>query len=200
LNILVAEDDDVSRRLLRQILGRLGHTVKDVPNGKAAFQAWRSGEYHAIVSDWMMPEMDGLELCTKIRNERSQIYTYFILLTANAGREQIETAMKQGVDDFLAKPVREVDLFNRLRVAERIIGFFTELANIKRILTVCMYSGKVKEEDGSWVDLQEFITRRLGTKLSHGISPEAFEEHVKPQLEELKSHKEKDPAGEALPQ
>src|ERR1700681_1848376 len=80
-----------------------------------------------VVSDWLMPKMDGLELCRRIRGVPGRPYTYFILQTARDGRESLHEAMNAGVDDFIPKPAAPAELGARLRVAERILGLQAEL-------------------------------------------------------------------------
>ena len=121
MKILVAEDDAVARLLLKAILQRLGHEVILCTDGRAALEAFAEHRPYVVISDWMMPEMDGLELCQRIRAVELDHYTYFVLQTARNRAEDFRLAMDAGVDDFLCKPVKKEDLFARLRVAERII-------------------------------------------------------------------------------
>ena len=82
MNILIAEDEKVSRRLLEKFLTDIGHTVESVSNGSEAWEAFSRKPIRVIVSDWKMPDLDGLELCRKIRAEGREDYTYFILPTS----------------------------------------------------------------------------------------------------------------------
>ena len=121
MKILVAEDDAVTRLFLKATLQSIGHEVVLCNNGRAALQAFAEHQPYIVISDWMMPEMDGLELCQKIREMELEHYTYFILQTARSSRQDFRISMDAGVDDFLSKPIDREDLFIRLRVAERII-------------------------------------------------------------------------------
>lgn len=121
MKILVAEDDTVSRLLLSTILKSLGHTVTTVEDGYQAWTAWQQDEYPLVISDWMMPRIEGLELCRMIRAESTLQYTYIILLTALNSRSSYLEGMDAGADDFLTKPFDEGQLAARLRVAERIL-------------------------------------------------------------------------------
>lgn len=121
MKILVAEDDPIARLFLKSVLEGFSHEVVLCPNGKAALEAFSEHQPYIVISDWMMPEMDGLELCQRIRRLELEHYTYFILQTARGGREDFKRGMDAGVDDFLTKPLTREDLFTRLRVAERII-------------------------------------------------------------------------------
>lgn len=121
MRILIAEDDKVSMLVLSRILEQLGHEVVCAADGAQAWQQLAGGTFDAIVSDWMMPEMDGLELCRRLRAEQGRAYTYFILLTAKAQQEARAEALAAGVDDFLVKPLQKEELMARLTVARRIL-------------------------------------------------------------------------------
>jgi len=91
LNILIAEDDPVGRLTLQAMLKAAGYQVTPASDGQEALDAWRLTAARVIISDWMMPEMDGLELCRRIRDARTPLYTYFILLTGRSGKESFLT-------------------------------------------------------------------------------------------------------------
>ncbi len=121
MKILVAEDDAVARLYLRASLQKLGHEVLLCKDGEEALEQFKTHRPFIVISDWMMPRVDGLELCQRIRALGLDQYTYFILQTARSSRDDFRVGMEAGVDDFLAKPVNQEDLFIRLRVAERMI-------------------------------------------------------------------------------
>src|SRR5262245_39088707 len=123
MKILIAEDDRDSRELLSWILEKLGHQVTVTENGNAAWNAYRRGKFHVVISDLLMPDVDGLELCRRIRAARQTKYTYIILLTALIGKKQYLEGMEAGADDFVTKPFDPDELRARLRVAERILSF-----------------------------------------------------------------------------
>lgn len=121
LTILYAEDDPVSAKILGKTLQNLGYTSHGFVNGAEALEWFKVHHPPIIISDWMMPQLDGLGFCEKVRQLNLPQYTYFIMLTANAGQANYRKAMDTGVDDFLAKPFKRDDLHIRLRVAERMI-------------------------------------------------------------------------------
>lgn len=127
MKTLIADDDDITRLLLGTALRKLGHEVCEVTNGREALEAWRTGEYPLIISDWMMPDLDGLEFCRLIRADGRADFTYVILLTSRSGKTNYLEAMTAGADDFITKPFERDALAARVRVAERILGLHENL-------------------------------------------------------------------------
>ncbi len=187
MNILIAEDDFISRKLLVNILEELGHEVTVASDGQEALEAYRTQPMRLIITDWLMPRLDGLELVDRIRENDLCDYTYIVLLTANIGqRENYFKAMEAGVDDFLAKPLDRIELEIRIRVAERILCASSRIESLENVLTICAYTKKIKFPDEGWTTIEEFMRKRLGITLSHGIEPEYYERVIKPQLQQLK--------------
>ncbi|SCX95418.1 response regulator receiver modulated diguanylate cyclase [Nitrosospira sp. Nl5] len=127
MKILIAEDDTTSRLLFGATLRKLGYAVTAVENGQKAWDAWKQDGHSLLISDWMMPDIDGLELCRMIRAEPSLQYTYIILLTALDSKGSYLEGMDAGADDFITKPFDEEQLAARLRVAERILALHKKL-------------------------------------------------------------------------
>ena len=128
MKVLIAEDDRDSRDLLSWILQKLGYQVIATSNGKEAWEAYRKGRFRIVISDVLMPEVDGLELCRKIRLHKQSKYTYIIIITALIGKRDYLEGMEAGADDFVTKPFDPDELKARLRVAERIISFQEQAA------------------------------------------------------------------------
>ena len=131
MKVLIAEDDPASLLLLKAQVRRLGHEVTAVRDGQQAWAALEKEPHSLVVSDCMMPEVDGFELCRRVRALVGVPYTYVILLTAHDGREEYERGMEAGADDFLGKQLDGDQLKARLRVAERILGLEREVARLK---------------------------------------------------------------------
>jgi len=122
VKILIVEDDPVSRRLLESFLSGWGYSVQLAANGSEAWEVLQNPDAPSLlVSDWMMPEMDGLELCRRIRATGKSGYTYFIILTAKGKKEDIVKGLDAGADDFLVKPFSHEELKCRIRIGERIL-------------------------------------------------------------------------------
>ena len=122
MKVIISEDEPVSRRLLESFLRKWGYDVLVTCNGSEAWEIFQKPDApNLVISDWMMPDMDGLELCRKIREMERSGYTYFILLTAKGRKEDVIQGFQAGADDFLVKPFDREELKYRIRIGERII-------------------------------------------------------------------------------
>ncbi len=186
MKILAAEDDDVLRTILCHALRKLGHQVVEAGDGEAAMTAWVREPTSVIVSDWMMPHVDGLELCRRIRARPVADYTYFILLTVQDATEANKRmAADAGVDDFLMKPLNQSDLWLRLRVAERILHANSQVRRLEAMLPVCQYCKKIRDDKNYWQQIESYIVEHTGSQISHSICPDCYQRVVIPQLKAL---------------
>jgi DNA-binding response OmpR family regulator len=134
VKILVADDESVSRRLLQSYLQKWGHEVVVAGDGAEAWQLFAAGEFPIVITDWLMPEVDGVELIRRIRGHSERGYVYTILLSAKSKKEDLVEGMEAGADDFLTKPFDRDELRVRLREGERIINLERTLAEQNRLL------------------------------------------------------------------
>ncbi len=131
MKILVAEDDAVSLTILRRAVERLGHECLAARDGQEAWEIFRAESgVDAVISDWMMPGIDGLELCRRIRaaERDGRGYTYFVFLTALGDREHLLQGLEAGADDYLSKPLDRDELGMRLTSALRVTELHRRLA------------------------------------------------------------------------
>ena len=120
--ILLAEDDPVTRMLMTRFLKKAGYEVDAVANGSEALDRMTKRYYPMLVTDWEMPEMDGVALCKAVRNMQLDGYVYALLLTARDAKEHIIAGLEAGADDYLVKPVHEAELIARLNAGRRILN------------------------------------------------------------------------------
>ncbi len=125
MKILIVDDEITSRFKADKLVSSLGHDTLVAENGKEAWQIWQQERPRVVITDWMMPEMNGIELCARIRKAEGDHYTYMIMITSRDRPEDLETAMQYGVDDFIGKPFRKMELAARLRPAQRTINLQT---------------------------------------------------------------------------
>ena len=121
MKILIADDSAVGRCLLQAYLEDWGHEVVEAHDGAEAWRLFQQDDFPIVLTDWTMPEMDGLELIRLIRASKRRGYVYIILLTARSQKEDVVQGMEAGADDFMIKPPDEAELRVRLRAGERII-------------------------------------------------------------------------------
>jgi len=133
MKILIAEDDPISRRVLEATLVEWGYDILVASDGSEAWELLQKPDApNLVISDWMMPHMDGLELCRRIRQMERSGYVYFIILTGKGGKEDVIEGLEAGADDFLIKPFDREELKCRAKIGERIINLelqILELAN-----------------------------------------------------------------------
>jgi sigma-B regulation protein RsbU (phosphoserine phosphatase) len=183
VQVLVADDDPVARAQLGALAEAGGYAVSTAQDGREAWEMLQLARVPIVISDWYMPEVDGPELCRRIRARRAEPYVYFILVTSVGGKQQYLAGMQAGADDFIAKPVDPDELRARLTVAERILGLRHELQQLEVLLPICSYCKRIRNDDESWESLESYIERRFETQLSHGICPDCYIKYIQPQLD-----------------
>ncbi|MEY2518733.1 MAG: hypothetical protein QOF24_492 [Verrucomicrobiota bacterium] len=177
--VLIAEDDPVSARILEAALLKFGYQPVIARHGLEAWERFDREPVRIIVSDWMMPRLDGLALCEKVRARAHTPYTYFILLTANqTSAQNHELASAAGVDDFLTKPLDREAIRIRLRVAERILKYTAEIRQLQELIPMCVYCHKVRDEHDYWDRVETYIQKQTGSRFSHGACPQCYDQEM----------------------
>ncbi len=204
MKILIADDDAVSRRLLETHLRKWGHETIAVGDGTAAWAALQMDEAPELaIVDWMMPGMDGVEICRRARARLSVSVLYVILLTARDGRDDLVRALDAGADDYVIKPFDPAELRARLGVGVRMVALQLELAGRIRdlekalahvdelhgILPVCSYCRSVRSDADSWHKLEDYVTTHTAARFSHGVCPQCVDTVLKHEMEALRRQK-----------
>jgi putative two-component system response regulator len=125
MHILVADDSSVAREIIRSALTSAGHLVTLARNGKEALDKILNESFRLVISDWEMPDMNGIELCKAVRAANLQSYVFFILLTSRSGTESTVEGLSAGADEFITKPFHPDELRVRVRTAQRVLGLET---------------------------------------------------------------------------
>lgn len=186
MKVLIAEDDEASRTILSAQLHKLGYEVLEADDGSRAWDIFRR-EYPALViTDWMMPEMSGLDLCRNIRAEKRAEYTYLIILTALEKQGAYLEGMSSGADDFITKPADVAELTVRLRVARRILALQRQMRQLEELLPICPKCKRIHANEERWEPVESYISQRSDAHFSHGICPECYTNVVEPQLAALR--------------
>jgi CheY-like chemotaxis protein len=185
MKILIADDDATSRLVLEATLRKLGHEVVVTENGRQAWEAFQQEYFPVLISDWLMPRLDGLMLCRTIRETMQANYTYIILLTMLGGKSNYLEAMEAGADDFITKPFDEEQLATRLHVAARILGLRQHVKQLEGLLPICAYCQKIQEQE-HWYELESYVSQHSEAKFSHTYCPECYDKFIKPELEQIR--------------
>jgi signal transduction histidine kinase/response regulator of citrate/malate metabolism len=134
MKILIVEDDPVSMALLKKALAKMEEEVVTATTGTEALARFQAQQHRIVISDWMMPELNGLELCRKIRSQNSTTYTYFILTTGKDTQEDLLEAFNAGIDDYLTKPYDVREFLARLNTGKRMIELEDNYKYLQEIL------------------------------------------------------------------
>ena len=192
MRVLIAEDDAISRKLLEVNLRRAGHDVVSTRDGGEAWEALSSeGGPKIAVLDWMMPALDGIEICRRVRAEQKLGYVYLILLTAKTRQEDRAIGFKAGADDYLTKPFDSQDLRARIAVGQRIIELERALRakvaelqaaqghveQLQGLLPICMHCKKIRDDDSTWHQLEVYIERHSSAAFTHSLCTECLARH-----------------------
>ena len=189
MRMLVADDDRMASAILAKTLARWNFAVTVVDNGAAA---WRDLEATAeptlAILDWMMPELEGAEVCRRVRREKPLANMYLMLLTSLESRSHVIEGLQAGADDYLVKPFDPEELHARIQVglrvlklqdtlAERVAELQEALANVKQLhglLPICSYCKRIRGDDQYWQQVESYIGARSDAQFSHSICPTCF--------------------------
>jgi phosphoserine phosphatase RsbU/P len=192
MKILVADDDAVTRRLLEATLRKSGWDVVTAEDGADAWHALTSlkgkNVPELVLLDWMMPGLEGPEICRRLRSTPGFELTYVILLTSRTDKEDLSTGLSAGANDYIAKPFHPVELEARVRVGERMIKLQRSLAArvqeleaalsdvkmLQGLLPICAYCKKVRNETDYWQQVDSYLAEHTDVTLSHGVCPDCF--------------------------
>jgi len=200
VRVLIAEDDAVSRHLLEATLHKWGYEVIVTTDGLEALEILRQPDAPSLaILDWMMPGMDGAEVCLKARELSASRLLYIILLTAKGRKEDVVEGLTAGADDYIIKPFDRSEMKARMNAGERILRLQAELAarvkelelalaNVKLLqglLPICCYCKKIRNDQNYWQQVDTYVAEHSEAQFTHGICPECRDKIVKPELERL---------------
>jgi DNA-binding response OmpR family regulator len=197
VKILIAEDDPVSRRMLQGMLAEWGHEAVAAADGGEAWRALQDdGAFRLAVLDWVMPVLDGIEVCRLVRRRPTPTPPYLILLTARDAKADIVAGLRSGANDYVTKPFDREELQARVQVgcrvvdlqqslADRVRELEAALAQVKQLyglLPICSYCKKIRDDQNYWQQVEAYLGAHSGAQFSHSICPECYEGVVKPKL------------------
>jgi DNA-binding response OmpR family regulator len=204
VRILIAEDDLVSCRILESTLAGWGYEVIVTRSGAEAWETLQQENAPRLaILDWVMPGIDGVEVCRRVRQIETSTPTYLILLTAKGSKQNIVEGLSGGANDYITKPFNRDELRARVKVgvavvelqqdlAERVAELEAALAHVKLlqgILPICSYCKHVRDDQNYWQNVETYVTNHSEAKFSHSICPDCYESVVKPQMDALQATK-----------
>ena len=203
MRILVAEDQSVSRHILVAQLRKWGYDVTAVEDGTRAWEALQAEDAPPLaILDWLMPGLDGIDVCRQIRQSPRTRPIYLILLTARQGQEDKIHGLQAGADDYITKPFNREELRARVQVGIRVLELQDALAQrvreleealsrvktLQGLLPICSYCKKIRNDRNYWQQVEGYISDHSEAQFSHGICPECSARFVQPELERLREH------------
>ena len=192
MNILIADDDLTSRCLLEAVLRKLGYDVVTASDGNDALaKMQKEGAPDIVILDWIMPGMDGIEVCRLYREAHPNVPKYIIILTAKDSKSDTVEGLVAGANDYITKPFDNSELIARLGVGRRFVDMQKKLAErvhelksaldhvkkLQGILPICMYCHKIRNDKKSWERVEQYISDNSDAEFSHSICPECMEKH-----------------------
>ena len=202
VKVLIADDDSVSLSMLDSIMGGWHYETVLANDGNEAWERLHEADApQLVILDWMMPGMDGVEICQKIRkeealqnirqNEKAQS-RYIVLLTGRDNKKDIIEGLEAGANDYVTKPFDSGELRARIDVGRRVLELKSMLAKridelqealshikqLQGIIPICMYCKKIRDDQDSWERIEEYITERSDAQFSHGVCPDCYEREL----------------------
>ena len=205
MRILIAEDDSTSRFLLEATLKRWDYEVEVATDGPEAWEILQQEDPPQLaILDWMMPTMDGIEVCRQARTREELQQLYIIMLTTKNDEEDIVEGLRAGANDYVTKPFKRRELQARIQVGQRVVQLQTELsqrvkeleASIARekqlqgLLPICSYCKRIRNDGNYWQQVERYIEDYADVAFSHSICPDCYRDKVEPELEEFKAQME----------
>jgi phosphoserine phosphatase RsbU/P len=187
MKVLIAEDEAVSRRLLEGALSRWGYQVLIAADGAEAWKILQEPESPMlIVLDWLMPGLEGVELCRRARQDARLTSAYILLLTSRTAKEDIVQGLEAGADDYVTKPFDTAELRARIQVGARLVSLQSALAERVRelegalshvkqlhgLLPICCYCKKIRDDKNYWHQVESYVANHADVRFSHGICPD----------------------------
>lgn len=189
VKVLVADDDATTRRMLVAFLEKWGYTVVEAADGKEALAVLEGRDPPRLaVLDWVMPEVDGIELCRRVRASALGELCYIILLTARDAKADIVVGLDAGANDYITKPFDGEELQARVAVGSRVVELQDALVErlreleeavqhirtLQGILPICMHCHRIRDDRASWQQLEHYVQTHSEARFSHGLCPECL--------------------------
>ncbi len=197
MRVLLAEDDAVPRCLLQAALAEWGYEVEAVADGERAWQVLQADRGPKLaVLDWVMPGLDGVEVCRRLRARPTAEPVYVILLTARDSKADVVAGLQAGANDYVIKPFDRAELQARVQVGRTVVELQHSLAarvreledalgqvrQLQGLLPICSYCKKIRDDNNYWQQVENYVSEHSAARFSHGICPDCWQHQVNAQL------------------
>jgi DNA-binding response OmpR family regulator len=197
MRVLLADDDAVPRCLLQAALTEWGYEVEAVADGERAWQILQAeGAPKLAVLDWVMPGLDGVEVCRRLRARPAAAPVYAILLTARDSKADVVAGLRAGANDYVTKPFDRAELQARVQVGRTVVELQHNLAarvreledalaqvrQLQGLLPICSYCKKIRDDNNYWQQVESYLGAHSGARFSHGICPDCWQNEVNAEL------------------
>ena len=200
MKILIAEDDATSQVMLKAMAAKAGYEPVVTGDGLSAYEILRQPNAPKLaILDWMMPGLDGVEVCRKVRELKSDEPAYIILLTSRDNRKDIIHGLKSGANDYIVKPYDVEELQVRIDVGRKVVDLqallagrikelqdaLTQIKTLRGLLPICMYCKKIRDDKQYWQQVEGYISEHTDAQFSHGICPDCYKKYFQPELDKI---------------
>jgi len=200
LQVLVADDEPVSRTVVSAMLKKAGYPVILANDGEQAWKKLDAADSPSLaLLDWEMPGLQGPEVVQRIRSRATQTPTYVILLTSRDSSADIVQGLRAGADDYVTKPANEDELIARVNVGARVVqlqlaledrvrSLEEALANVRALQTLlpmCAYCKSIRNDQNYWEKVETYFSQHSNVSFTHSYCPNCYEKFVRPELEAL---------------
>lgn len=194
MRVLIADDDPILRRMLRAALAGAGFEAVEATDGPAALAALSAADAPKLaVLDWVMPGLDGPEVCRRVRERPTPEPPYLLLLTSNDAKKDVVAGLRAGANDYVTKPFDVDELRARLGVGRQVVELQAALAarvreleesmaqvkQLQELLPICSYCKKVRDDANYWQQVDGYLARRSAIRFTHGICPDCLDRELR---------------------
>ncbi len=198
--ILVADDDTLMRLTIKEALTSKGYRILEADSGEAAWEILQKDDApELILIDWLMPDMDGIEVIRKVRARETAKHAYIIMLTARGQKSDIVEGLEAGANDYISKPFHVQELQARVTIGAETLRLRADLAGrvseleealahimrLEKLLPICSYCKKIRDKGDEWHPLEAYFADHSDINFSHGVCPECFKTVLEPQIQAI---------------
>jgi len=202
MQILIAEDDLTSQLMIKAIVAKAGYEPIVTGDGLSAYEILTKPNAPKLaVLDWMMPGMDGVEVCRKVRALKTDDPAYLILLTSRDDKKDIVHGLKAGANDYVVKPYDVEELLVRIGVGRKVVDLqallsgrieelqaaLAQIKTLRGLLPICMYCKKIRDDRQYWQQVENYVATHTEAQFSHGICPDCYKKYVQPEIDKIKN-------------